>query len=140
FGMADLAHDLREFLDWHGLESPAVLGVSFGGTVALEFAARYSYRLDRLIIQGAGARLERSLLQRVAGTVLARYPLPADNSFVNQFFNLLFGGQQKPGPLFEFVTRQCWATDQSVMAHRFGLVEEFDISDRSNRIRVPTLV
>ena len=65
----------------------------------------------------------RSLLQRVAGMVLTRYPLPTNNPFVNQFFNLLFGSRQKQGPLFQFVTRQCWQTDQSVMAHRFRLVD-----------------
>ena len=48
----------------------------------------------------------RGLLQQVAGWVLSRYPLPSDSPFVNQFFNLLFGARQEPGPLFEFVTRQ----------------------------------
>jgi pimeloyl-ACP methyl ester carboxylesterase len=59
---------------------------------------------------------------------------------VNQFFNLLFGSRQKPGPLFQFVTRQCWQTDQGVMAHRFRLVEQFDLDRRLERIRVPTLI
>ena len=72
--------------------------------------------------------------------VLSRYPLPSDNPFVNQFFNLLFGSRQKPGPLFEFVTRQCWQTDQSVMAHRFQLVESFAMDERLARVRAPTLV
>jgi pimeloyl-ACP methyl ester carboxylesterase len=140
FGLQDLVEDLGEFLDWYGLESPAVFGVSFGGVLAMEFAARFPYRLQRLIVQGAGARFERGLFQRFAGAVLTRYPLPADNPFVNQFFNLLFGGRQKPGPLFHFVTRQCWQTDQSVMAHRFQLVEQFDMGGRLHRIRVPTLI
>ncbi len=140
FGMADLVDDLQEFLDWHGLESPALLGVSFGGLVALEFAARYPGRLQALAVQGVGAHFEGGLLQRVAGSVLADYPLPPDNAFVNQFFNLLFGGKQKPGPLFQFVTRQCWQTDQSVMAHRFRLAEKTDLRGRLNRVRVPTLV
>src|SRR4029453_11009065 len=60
--------------------------------------------------------------------------------FVNQFFNLLFGRRQRPGPLFDFVTRQCWQTDQSVMAHRFHLVEQFDLPDRLHKITCPTLV
>src|SRR5262249_27413384 len=130
FDLSDLVGDLHEFLDWHGLESPALLGVSFGGILALEFAARHPARLDRLIVQGVGARYERSLLPRVAGTVLARFPLPADNPFINQFFNLLFGGRQERGPLFEFVTRLCWQTDQSMMAYRLRLVEQFNMDQR----------
>jgi 3-oxoadipate enol-lactonase len=140
FGLSDLVADLAEFLHWHCLESPIVLGVSFGGVLALEFAARHPHRLSSLIVQGAGARFEPGLLQRVASVVLSRYPLPADSPFVNQFFNLLFGSRQEPGPLFEFVTRQCWQTDQSVMAHRFHLVEQFNLGARLDHIRVPTLV
>jgi pimeloyl-ACP methyl ester carboxylesterase len=139
FGMTDLVNDLGEFLDWHCLERPAVFGVSFGGVIAAAFAARYPCRLRSLVLQGVGARFERGLLQQIARLVLARYPLPADNPFVNQFFNLLFGSRQEPGPLFEFVTRQCWQTDQSVMAHRFHLVERFDLESRLERIAVPTL-
>jgi pimeloyl-ACP methyl ester carboxylesterase len=139
FGLQDLVDDLAEFLDWHRLERPAVLGVSFGGVLGLEFAARFPSRLRGLVVQGAGGRFERGLLQQVAGFVLSRYPLPADNPFINQFFNLLFGGRQKPGALVEFVTRQCWQTDQSVMAHRFRLVERYDLGERAREIRVPTL-
>jgi pimeloyl-ACP methyl ester carboxylesterase len=140
FGIPDLVEDLAELLDWHGLEAPALMGVSFGGILALELAARYPTRVSSLIVQGVGAHFERGLLQRIAGVVLSRYPLLADNPFINQFFNLLFGGRQKRGDLFQFVTRQCWQTDQSVMAHRLRLVEQFNIADRLPRIRVPTLV
>jgi len=140
FGLPDLVQDLAEFLDWHCLERPAIMGVSFGGALSLEFAARFPNRLNALIVQGAGVRFDRGLVQQVAGIVLARYPLPPDNPFVNQFFNLLFGGRQKQGPLFSFVTRQCWQTDQSVMAHRFHLVEQFDMKDRLNRIQSPALI
>ena len=104
-----------------------------------EDPSRMDERLERLAVQGTGARLQPGLLQRVAGAVLSRYPLPSDNPFINQFFNLLFGGRCKQDPLFELVTRQCWQTDQGVMAHRFHLVEQFEPGDRLERIRVPTL-
>jgi pimeloyl-ACP methyl ester carboxylesterase len=140
FGLSDLVNDLGEFLDWHRLESPVLFGVSFGGVLALEYAARFPHRMERLIVQGAGARFERGLLKQVASLVLSRFPLPADSPFINQFFNLLFGSKQEDGPLFQFVTRQCWQTDQSMMAHRFRLVEQFDVGDRLGRVRVPALV
>lgn len=140
FDIDDLVSDLAEFIEWHGLEQPALCGVSFGGVLAMEYAVRYPHRVSQLVLQGVGARFEKSLFQRVAGMVLARYPLPADNPFINQFFNLLFGGRQEAGPLFDFVTSQCWKTDQGVMAHRFQLVEEYDIGDRLERILAPTLI
>ena len=139
FNLDDLADDLVEFLDWRCLENPALLGVSFGGVVALQLAMRYPHRISALALQGVGAGLERGLLQRVASIVLSRYPLPPDNAFVNQFFSLLFGRRQERGPLLDFVTRQCWQTDQGVMAHRFQMVERLDVRSRLSRVHVPTL-
>jgi pimeloyl-ACP methyl ester carboxylesterase len=139
FDLSDLVADLSEFIEVLGLERPTVLGVSFGGVLALELAIRQPGRLGGLALQGTGAWFEQGLLQQVAGLVLRRYPLPTDSPFVNQFFNLLFGGRQKPGPQFQFVTQQCWQTDQSIMAHRFEMIEHFDIRDRLAHVRVPTL-
>lgn len=140
FGLSDLVKDLGEFLECMHLESPVIFGLSFGGMIALEHAARHPYGLSHLILQGTGPRLERGLLPMVAGSVLNRYPLPSDNPFVNQFFNLFFGGPQRQDARFDFVTRQCWQTDQSVMAHRFRIVEDFDVQERLRRIRVPSLI
>lgn len=140
FDLADLVADLREFLDWCKLENPIILGVSFGAVLALELAARWPGRASSLVVQGTGIRFERGLLQQIASVVLSRYPLPSDSPFVNQFFNLLFGGKQRPGPLFDFVTRQCWQTDQAVMAHRFALVERFDMRGKLDRIQARTLL
>src|SRR5262245_22073956 len=140
FDLADLADDLAEMLDWFGLEAPPVLGVSFGGAVALELAARRPGRMRALLLQGVGPSFEPGLLQRVAGLVLSRYPLPADNPFFNQFFNLFFGMKQPAGDLFDFVTRTCWRTDQGVMAHRFGLIERANFAGRVKAVRVPTLL
>ncbi len=140
FDLQSLVSDLSEFLDSLYLENPTIFGVSFGGLLAAEFAARFPYRVDNLILQGIGATFQRTLLQRVAGTVLSRIPLPSDSPFINQFFNLLFAGDQKSQPLFRFVVRQCWKTDQSVMAHRFQLAEQFDIGPRLDQIQAPTLI
>lgn len=140
FDLDDLVEDLAELIETLKLEKPTIMGLSFGGIIALKYAIRYPYRLDRLIVQGVGACYERGLIQQIASTVLARFPLPADSPFVNQFFNLLFGGKQKRDSLFEFVTRQVWQTDQSVMAHRFHLVEGLDLAEQLNSIKAPTLV
>ncbi|HZZ80244.1 MAG TPA: alpha/beta hydrolase [Gemmataceae bacterium] len=140
FDLDNLVDDLAELLDSLRLENPTIMGLSFGAVIAMKFAIRYPHRLDRLIVQGAGASYQQGLIHQIAKTVLSRFPLPADSPFVNQFFNLLFGGKQKQDALFDFVTRQIWQTDQSMMAHRFQLVEGLDIEDDLKHIRVPTLV
>jgi pimeloyl-ACP methyl ester carboxylesterase len=140
FGIPDLVDDLAEFIEWHGLERPHVLGVSFGGVIGAEFAARHPSRIASLSIQGVGARLESSLVKLVAGMVLSGYPLPADNAFINQFFRMLFGRNPQASPLLNFVVQQCWQTDQSVMTHRFRLIRKHDLRPRLARIRSKVLV
>lgn len=140
FSAADLAEDVLEFCDALRLERPLLMGVSFGGAIALEFASRYSRRIAGLIVQGADIRFEPSLLRRVAGEILNGYPLPSDSPFVNQFFNLLFGFRPQDKALAQFVAETCWQTDQAVMARRFNLAAQMDLSGRLATIRVPTLV
>jgi len=138
--MGDHARDLAAVIGRLGLERPTVLGVSFGGAVALELAVEQPHRVGALIVHGAEARFRTSIGSTIARRVLERFPLPSDNGFVNQFFNLLHGGKPDPGPLAEFVVERCWETDQSVMARRLALLESFDVSDRLWRVDVPTLV
>lgn len=138
--VAEHARDLRAVIDQLGLERPTLMGLSFGGAIALEFAVTYPQRLGALVVSGAEARFRASVGATIARRVLERFPLPSDNGFVNQFFNLLHGGKPEQGPLPDFIIERCWETDQSVLAHRIGLLESFDVSDRLWRIDVPTLV
>ncbi len=134
------AEDLADLLDSLGLERPTVFGVSFGGAVALELAANHPGILGGLIVQGAEARFRKTVGSAIALGALERYPLPANNPFLNQFFNLLHGGVPGSQPLADFVVERCWETDQGMIARRLRALESFDVSDRLWRIDVPTLV
>jgi len=136
----DLAQDVGALIEQLGLERPTVVGVSFGGAIALELAIAQPQRLGALVVQGVEARFRTTLGATIARRVLERFPLPSDNRFVNQFFNLLHGGKPEPGPLVDFVVERCWETDQSVMAYRIAMLETFDVTDRLWQIDVPTLV
>jgi pimeloyl-ACP methyl ester carboxylesterase len=138
--IGDYASDLARLIEKLELGSPTVLGVSFGAAIALELAAEYPQQLGALVVHGAEARFQTSLGSTIARRVLERFPLPSDNRFVNQFFNLLYGAKPEPGPLMDFVIDRIWETDQSVMAERLAQLESFDVSDRLWRIDVPTLV
>jgi len=138
--LGDYAQDIATVIDQLGLERPTVFGVSFGGAIALELAIERPHRLGALVLQGVEARFRMTLGATIARRVLERFPLPSDNRFVNQFFNLLHGSKPEPGPLTDFVVERCWETDQSVMARRIGLLESFDVSERLWAIEAPTLV
>jgi pimeloyl-ACP methyl ester carboxylesterase len=138
--IADHAHDVIEVLGQLRLERPAVVGVSFGGAVALELACEYPQQVGALVVFGAGPQFHASLGSTIARRVLERFPLPSDNRFVNQFFNLLHGGKPDSATLAEFVIDRCWETDQCIMARRLGLLESFDVSERLWRVDAPALV
>lgn len=138
--VSDHAADLGELIDQLGLERPTVFGVSFGGAVALQFAVEEPQRLGALVLYGVESRFRMTLGATIARRVLERFPLPSDNQFVNQFFNLLHGGKPEPGPLVNFVVERCWETDQSVLAQRIGLLESFDVTEQLWQIDAPTLV
>lgn len=140
FELQDLVADLGELLEELRLERPLVMGVSFGGAVAMHLAAQRPHRLAGVAVQGVNIRFERSLLRQVAGHVLSNVPLPTDSPFINQFYNLLFGGKPSDRTLSEFVTSQCWATDQSVMAHRFRLAENMDLRELLDDLKLPLLM
>jgi 3-oxoadipate enol-lactonase len=50
YTMADYAEDANTLLDAVGWEGCKVLGISFGGMVAQEFALRYPQRVERLVL------------------------------------------------------------------------------------------
>jgi len=138
--IGDHARDLGALISTLGLECPTVFGVSFGGAVALEFALAQPHRVGRLILSGVEARFRATLGSTVARRVLERFPLPADNPFVNQFFNILHGGKAEAGPMGRFVVERCWETDQGVIARRLAMLDDFDVSDRLWDLEAPTLV
>lgn len=140
FGMKDLVNDLDEFIQHQRLEKPFVLGISFGGAIALQLAARNPHRLAGVMSQGLNLRFEKSLLRHIAGHVLSEYPLPTNSPFVNQFFNLLFGSKPKNRDTFEFVSSQIWQTDQSVMTHRFRLAEKLNLKPILKRLQLPVML
>ena len=103
-----------------------MLGVSFGGMLALELAARHPLRLNTLTVQGTGARSSAACSNRSRASSCA-LPAAVGQSIRQPILQPAVRQQAAPGPLFQFVTRQCWQTDQSVMAHRFQMVERFDM-------------
>lgn len=53
----DEANDIRDLLDAHGIERAVVVGSSFGGRVAQEFASRWPFRVISLLLLCAATRL-----------------------------------------------------------------------------------
>ena len=134
------AQRVADAIGWLGLERPTLLGVSYGGAVALELAARRPGLLGGLILSGIEAAFRPNLGTQVARRVLEKYALPPDSPFVNQFFNLLHGERPGSAQVAEFVVDRCWETDQSLMVRRLQALDGFDVADRLWKVQVPTRV
>ena len=55
YTMADYADDANALLDAVGWNRNSVMGISFGGMVAQEFALRYPFRVERLVLVSASS-------------------------------------------------------------------------------------
>lgn len=138
--VVDYALDLAELITTLRLERPTVLGVSFGGAVALQMAVDRPALVGQLVVSGMAARFASGLGLRIALQALEKYPLPPDSPFINQFFNLLHGGKPGPQDAPDLIVNRIWNTDQGVMASRLRALTRFDLSDRLWCVECPTLV
>lgn len=68
YTIRDHAEDLLVLLDHLHVEHATLIGVSVGGMIALEFAAHYRERVDKLVLCDTGARIgsEQSWNERIA--------------------------------------------------------------------------
>ena len=149
------ADALRERL---GFERWAVLGHSFGGHVALEYALRYPDRLSHLVLLDTAAHSRWS--QQNAAEVLAKRGYsPKKVELARRWFNgefepreqfpifLRIGSAYQHDPSLRALARQlmsgAWRTKFRPEAQIFGfrhLVRGWTVLDRLGEIMVPTLV
>lgn len=149
------ADALRERL---GFEKWAVLGHSFGGNVALEYALRYPAGLSHLILIDTGAD-GRWPLQEAAENALARTHDAKKAELVRRWFNgevdphrmmptlVRIGGLYQSHPSLRLVAHELidggWRTktrgEPLVFAGRH-LLRGWNLMDRLHEISAPTLV
>ena len=154
---ANLTADADALRDHLGFEKWAVLGHSFGGNVAMEYALRYPNRLSHLVLldTGASSRWGRDnapkvVLERGYGTQkaeLVRHWFHGETPPGAMFRNLM-----RLGPIYDphtnflqFAIRQLpeWRSKLAPEAFTFAsrtLLKDWSILDRLGDISVPTLV
>jgi pimeloyl-ACP methyl ester carboxylesterase len=54
YSVGGYAHGMRDLLTVLGIDTATVVGLSFGGGVAMQFAYQYPERTDRLVLVGSG--------------------------------------------------------------------------------------
>jgi 3-oxoadipate enol-lactonase len=76
FDTTDLADDVVALLDGLGLASAHVLGMSMGGSVAIEFAGTHQARVDRLVLADTTAWYGETALEAWTGRAERAVALP----------------------------------------------------------------
>ncbi len=137
--------DLEAVVEAVGLGRFALLGVSQGSRVALEYAVRHPERVSHLVLYGGAAR---GWKHRSAGAREARAGLQAlirdgwgrDTPAFRQVFTTLFMPQASPEQAAWFNELQRVSTSAENAVRLTEATGEVDLTDRLADVRVPTLV
>ena len=153
----DLTADADALRQTLGFEKWAVLGHSFGGNVALEYALRYPHRLSQLILMDTGG--DQWWVEHNAPELLAKRGYSASSVNAARRF---YSGQLSPGEflptIMRFMSAYNYHNNLLAMAYDvvfgphikmrpealiFGynqLLKNWTVMDRLGEIQVPTLV
>ena len=86
YSMADYADDAAALMDYVGWKSARVIGVSFGGMVALELVLRHPDKVERLVLActspggAGGASYPLHEIQHPSGAARARFLMPISDT------------------------------------------------------------
>ena len=139
--------DLETVVDAASLERFALLGISQGGAVAIEYAVRHPERVSQLILYGAFIRgadvrasTERERETRQALRTLMKNGWGQDNPVFRQVWTAQFvpGGTPEQTGWFNELQRITTSPDNAVRLA--GAMGAIDVSDRVSRVSIPTLV
>ncbi len=139
FTYDDLSDDLASIIQDLGEKRATVVGESFGGTVALNFALRHPQMIDRLVVINSFPRFRKRFRIRF-GAMLASGPafhllLPL-RSAANLLGLLVDGVNREDRRGFWKAIR---TVSQEAYARRLQLIAELDVEDRLSEIRIPVL-
>lgn len=132
--VVDYAQSIAAFIRALKLPPVILVGHSMGGAIALMLALRFPKRVRGLALVGSGARL------RVSPAILESASNPATfPTAVQTVINLAFGPQAE-ARLKELAAERMLATRSSVLHGDFLACDAFDVMEKVNRIKAPTLV
>ena len=138
--------DLETVVDATGLETFALLGISQGAAVSIEYAVRHAERVSCLILFGgypAGWRIdasEETIREREAVMTLTATGWGQDNVAYRQIFSSTFMPSATAGELQWFNEFQRRTTSPENAVRFLSAFGDIDVRDRLGDVGVPTLV
>ncbi len=139
--------DLEQVVDSAGLERFVLLGMSQGGPIAIEYAARHPERVSHLVLCGSYVRGRRYWdgiddTERESETLVELIRLGWDrpNPAYRQLFSSLFipGGSQEQIEQFNELQRRSASAEMA--ARIVSVIDRLDVTGTARGLDVPTLV
>ncbi len=147
WAMADYAADVRAILDHFELETCSVLGVSFGGMVALEFAVSSPERIERLGLWctsaggAAGSSYPLELLDLLSGEEEEDYRrLVLDRRFTKAHLDANPIDQLLAGHMLAGAAERRQQGNDLPYQEQMRARRRHDVADRLSNLTAPTLV
>ena len=145
--MEAFVRDLETVVDDLGLERFPLMGLSQGGPVAIEYAARHPERVSRLVLVGsflkgrrARATTPEELQEAKLQSELIRVGWGRDDPSFRIFFSSTFMPDADPRLWNEFAVlmRRTTSTENALRLN--AVSQEMDVSATAPLLRVPTLI
>lgn len=139
--------DLEAVVDSAGLERFALLGMSQGGAIAIEYAVRHPERVSHLVLYGSYGRGRRywdgggeQAREADALVELIRLGWSRENPAFRQVFSSLFIPGAGMEQIRQFNELQRHSTSAETAARIVSVADRLDVTETARRLRVPTLV
>ena len=143
---AAFVSDLESVVDATGLKSFALLGISQGAAVAIDYAARYPERVTRLILWGgyARGRLKRGTPEETetsqAFLTLMRQGWGQDNPAFRKMFASLYLPEATAEQVAWWTDLQRVATSPEIAIRIRQAIDAIDVTAMLHRVAAPTLI
>lgn len=145
-GFGSFVTDLETVVEASGLQRFALLGISQGAAVSIEYAVRHPGRVSRLILFGgypAGWRIDASpqtIREREAVMTLTAAGWGQDNPAYRQIFSSTFMPSATAEELHWFNEFQRRTTSPGNAVRFLSAFGDIDVRDRLAKVQAPTLV
>ncbi len=141
FSIGDLGDELVGLMDMRGIDRASLVGVSIGGLIAQDAAARYPDRVDALVLVDTVATYPADFaanLESRAATVLTEGLQPIIDPTLAMWFSA--GVAAGDSPMVELVRSMVGSTDPQGYAHACHALVAADLRSQAGRIRAATTV
>jgi pimeloyl-ACP methyl ester carboxylesterase len=142
--MISLADDVNNLMIQERIEKAIIMGVSIGGSVALQFAVRYPEKVRALVLSGTSysskdARHQDRFSGRIAGYSSAD-PASYYASHVRFLFSEEYASSEMGKNIIESYTDRSGQLDFRSIVRLIEALKENDLESSVSSIKVPTLV